>query len=116
MRSETRSFSHPAFTSRFQDDLSTPGLRLPIIGDRRPPSPLGFLQPDHWLAEYPTELINALNVLGWLVELEPQQAALLEKICAGPTITAEELRAAGSLETGPETSRGKQSFAHPELF
>ena len=60
----------------------------PIIGDRRPPSPLGNIQPDHWLAEYTTELINVLNVLGCLVDLEPAQAALLEKICAGPTITA----------------------------
>ena len=54
----------------------------PIIGDRRPPSPLGNIQPDHWLATYTTELINVLNVLGWLVEIEPQQAALLEQICA----------------------------------
>ena len=28
----------------------------PIIGDRRPPSKLGDIQPDHWLAEYTTEL------------------------------------------------------------
>lgn len=43
----------------------------PLIGDRRPPSLLGNLQPDHWLAEYTTELLNVLNVLGWLVGLEP---------------------------------------------
>ena len=49
----------------------------PIIGDRRPPSPLGDVQPDHWLAEYTTELINVLNVLGLLVDLEPTQAELL---------------------------------------
>src|SRR6266478_6499172 len=70
----------------------------PIIGDRRPPSPLGDIQPDHWLAEYTTELINVLNVLGWLVELEPVQAKLLEKVCSGPTISSEELRIAGALE------------------
>ena len=39
----------------------------PIIGDRRPPSTLGDIQPDHWLAEYTTELINVLHVLGRLV-------------------------------------------------
>jgi hypothetical protein len=55
----------------------------PIIGDRRPPSPLGDIQPDHWLAEYTTELIDVLHVLGRLVELEPLQADLLERICAG---------------------------------
>ena len=46
----------------------------PIIGERRLPSPLGAIQPDHWLAEYTTELINVLNVLGWLVDLEQIQA------------------------------------------
>ena len=88
----------------------------PVIGDRRPPSPLGQIQPDHWLAEYTTELINVLNVLGWLVDLEPQQAALLEKICAGPTITAEELYAVGALERPSEPNRKSPSPATPDLF
>ncbi len=63
----------------------------PIIGDRRRPSPLASIQPDHWLAEYTTELINVLNVLGWLVELEPKQGDLLARICDGPLISAQEL-------------------------
>jgi hypothetical protein len=58
----------------------------PIIGDRRPPSKLGDIQPDHWLAEYTTELLNVLNVLALLVEMEPDQAKLLEAICEGPTL------------------------------
>lgn len=58
----------------------------PIIGDRRPPSKLGEIQPDHWLAEYTTELLNVLNVLALLVEMEPAQAKLLEEICGGPTL------------------------------
>ncbi len=58
----------------------------PIIGDRRPPSKLGDIQPDHWLAEYTTELINVLHVLALLVEMEPIQAKLVEAICAGPTL------------------------------
>lgn len=70
----------------------------PIIGDRRPPSPLGDIQPDHWLPEYTTELLNVLNVLGLLVELEPEQADLLERICAGPLISEADLKAAGALE------------------
>lgn len=53
---------------------------------RRPPSRLGDIQPDHWLAEYTTELLNVLNVLALLVELEPDQAKLLEAICGGPTL------------------------------
>lgn len=63
----------------------------PIIGDRRPPSPLGEIQPDHWLAEYTTEFMNVLNVLGLLVEIEPQQTSLLQRICDGPTISRAEM-------------------------
>ena len=62
------------------------------MGDRRPPSPLGDIQPDGWLAEYTTELINVLNVLGRLTKLEPKLAELLERICAGPTINGEDLK------------------------
>ena len=53
----------------------------PIIGDRRPPSKLGEIQPDHWLAEYTTEMLNLLHVLALLVEMEPAQAKLMEAIC-----------------------------------
>ena len=35
-----------------------------VIGERRPPSPLEKIQPDRWLAEYTTELLNVLYVLG----------------------------------------------------
>jgi hypothetical protein len=59
----------------------------PQIGDRRTPSPLGEIQPDGWLAEYTTELLNVLHVLGRLVLLEPAQAGLLDRICAGPLLT-----------------------------
>ncbi len=60
----------------------------PQIGDKRKPSPLGDIQPDHWLPEYTSELINVLNILGMLVELEPKQADLLQRICDGPLIPA----------------------------
>jgi hypothetical protein len=73
----------------------------PIIGDRRPPSKLGEIQPDHWLPEYTTELLNVLNVLGWLVRLEPEQAKLLDQICEGPTITADEVQAAIAAAAAP---------------
>jgi hypothetical protein len=58
----------------------------PIIGDRRPPSKLGEIQPDHWLAEYTTELLNVIHVLALLVEMEPAQAKILEAICEGPLL------------------------------
>ena len=88
----------------------------PIIGERRPPSPLGEIQPDHWLAEYTTELINVLNVLGWLVDLEPVQTKLLESICSGPTISLDELHAAGALELQTKAKHGLQKSAEPDLF
>jgi hypothetical protein len=63
----------------------------PIIGDRRPPSPLDKIQPDHWLPEYTTDLVNLLRVLGRLIALEPKQADLLARICDGPLIHAEDI-------------------------
>jgi hypothetical protein len=62
----------------------------PQIGDRRPPSPLDRVQPEHWLPEYTSDLIDLLNVIGRLVELEPRQADLLERILAGGKIEAAE--------------------------
>jgi hypothetical protein len=63
----------------------------PQIGDRRAPSKLGEIQPDHWLPEYTTELLNVINVLGLLVRLEPKQAALLDEIVDGPLIPASKI-------------------------
>ena len=77
----------------------------PIIGDRRPPSKLGDIQPDHWLAEYTSELTNLLHVLGWLVALEPDQATLLDYICTTPTLSTAMLHEAGALGTGETTAR-----------
>ncbi|WP_137155336.1 type ISP restriction/modification enzyme [Rhizobium sp. FKL33] len=61
----------------------------PIIGDRRPPSPLDRIQPDHWLAEYTSDLMNLLHVLGRLVRLEPAQANLLQRILDKPMLSLE---------------------------
>ena len=72
----------------------------PIIGDRRPPSRLGEIQPDHWPAEYTTELLNVLNVLGRLVELQETQAELLGRVCSGEIISGGELRETGALDAG----------------
>jgi hypothetical protein len=77
----------------------------PIIGDKRPPSPLDSIQPEGWLAEYTTDLLDLLNVLGRLIALEPAQTDLLERICATRLITQEELLEAGAL-IGPETKAG----------
>jgi hypothetical protein len=69
----------------------------PIIGDRRPPSPLDSIQPDHWLPEYTDDLLDLLHVLGRLIALQPKQADLLQRICDNPLLSADELRNAGAL-------------------
>jgi hypothetical protein len=74
----------------------------PIIGDQRPPSPLDGIQPDSWLPEYTTDLLDLLNVLGRLIALEPAQADLLDRICASPLRSADELRSAGAFTTAAE--------------
>ena len=91
----------------------------PIIGDRRKPSPLGNIQPEGWLAEYTTELLHVLNILGRLVALEPKQADLLKRVCAGPTISGDDLKAAVAA-TPPTTplkrSRRRRSENQGELL
>ena len=82
----------------------------PIIGDRRPPSPLERIQPDGWLAEYTTELMNVLHVLGRLVALEPRQADLLGRICDGTLLSGDDLRADGAFDS---SSTGRGSGADP---
>lgn len=65
----------------------------PLIGDKRPPSPLGEIQSEGWLPEYTTELLNVLHVLTRLCALEPAQADLLARVVDGPTINVGQLGA-----------------------
>ena len=85
----------------------------PLIGDKRPPSPLDGIHPNHWLPEYTTDLLNLLHVLGRLVRLEPQQKDLLGRICSGPLLDVEDLREAGAL-TGPPKVKGGRIHAGPD--
>ncbi len=82
----------------------------PIIGERREPSPLGEIQPDHWLPEYTTELLNVLNVLALVVELEPKQAELLARICDGPLISESDLQTANALAGKESADRGPKEI------
>ena len=76
----------------------------PILGDRRKPSQLSDIQPDHWLADYTSDLLDLLNVLSRLVTLEPQQSALLDEILAAPLLDHTALSAVGALQTQPTGS------------
>lgn len=89
----------------------------PMIGDRRPPSPLEKIQPDHWLDEYTVDLMNLLHVLGRLIKLEPAQAGILDRVCAGALLSGQALAEAGAL-TSPPTPRGRRRTQGPgaDLF
>ena len=88
----------------------------PVIGERRPPSPLEKIQPDRWLAEYTTELLNVLHVLGRLVALEDRQANLLTRICDGPLISADTLRTVGAFDVKGKGKGGKADARQPSLL
>ena len=79
----------------------------PIMGDRRTPSELGKIQPDHWLPEYTTDLLNLLHVLGRLVRLEPAQADMLNRICDGELISASDIPATKTIPA--KSSRRKSA-------
>jgi hypothetical protein len=76
----------------------------PLIGDKRPPSPLEKIQPEGWLHEYTTDLLDLLHVLGRLVALEPAQADLLARICAGRLIQLPRLLASGLRDGAAESA------------
>ncbi|MDN5715677.1 MAG: N-6 DNA methylase [Janibacter sp.] len=57
----------------------------PVIGERRV-SDLMKTQPDRWLPEYTSDLVDLLNITGLLVELGEEQATLLADIFAGETV------------------------------
>ncbi|MCW3765055.1 N-6 DNA methylase [Paenarthrobacter sp. PAE-2] len=67
-----------------------------VIGDRVV-SPLLKIHGDRWTAEYTSQLIDLLNVIGMLVELEVEQASLLKRVLDAPTISVDDLTAAGVL-------------------
>jgi hypothetical protein len=58
-------------------------------------SPLDDIHVEEWPREWSEELIDLLTVLTRLVELEPAQADLLDRILAGPIITKDELAERG---------------------
>ena len=88
----------------------------PLIGDRRPPSALEKVQPGGWLAEYTTELMNVLHVLGRLVALEPRQADLLGRICDGPLLSADDLQANGAFDASVTVRRGRANEGQGSLL
>lgn len=48
-----------------------------------------------WTADFTTELLQLINVLTLLADLEPKQADILDRVLAGPLISATELEDSG---------------------
>jgi Type ISP C-terminal specificity domain/N-6 DNA Methylase len=67
---------------------------------RKRTSELDNINPVNWTAQFDDELLDLLNVLGRCVMLEPAQANILERVCAGDLITALDLKGAG-VHLGP---------------
>ena len=73
----------------------------PSMANRRS-SPLKQIQAMAWRADYTSELIDLLNVLGLLADLEPEQAELLARIIGGPVISVDDLTGAHVLPVPAE--------------
>ena len=69
----------------------------------RKSSPLDDIGPERW--EFTEELLQLLWVLEETVRLEPEGAALLEEVCAGPLFTAAELPTPTDAERRPPAAR-----------
>ena len=82
----------------------------PVIGEKRAPSPLDGIQTDSWMAEYTTDLMDLLHVLGRLVRVEKQQAELMERVCTGPLVDVEEMTKAGALAMPLSATGGRARY------
>ncbi|MET9127195.1 type ISP restriction/modification enzyme [Streptomyces sp. NPDC004528] len=73
-------------------------------------SELDHIRPNHWLPSWSEELQNVLAVLWHLVEAQPAQSLLLDRILASPLISVEELLRRGVL---PVPERARRSAPAP---
>lgn len=85
----------------------------PLIGDKRPPSPLDKLRPVGWPADYTSDLVDLLHVLTGLTELEPAQADLLDRVMDSSLVDANEVLKTSSKTT--KMSRGRTDERQQEM-
>jgi Type ISP C-terminal specificity domain/N-6 DNA Methylase len=82
----------------------------------RHPTELDHIRPSYWTIETIDELLDLLQVLSMLVDLEPAQSELLNRVCAGPLITVDDLIAASVLPVPPPAQRAPSADQQPTLF
>jgi type ISP restriction-modification system protein len=80
------------------------GYRKPGPEGRRV-SALDAIVAESWPAQFTTELLELLNVLGLLSDVHPLQAELLERILDGPLVDVDDLTAAGVLPVPPKARK-----------
>lgn len=83
--------------------------------DGRRSSPLDAVVNTTWDPDWTSELLETLNVLTLLVDLEPTQAALLERITSGPLITVDDL-VRGGVTVAERPTPAAPGRASPQLF
>ena len=83
--------------------------------DGRRSSPLDAVVNTTWDPDWTSELLEMLNVLTLLVDLEPAQANLLDRIVSGPLITVDDLVRAGVTVAERPTPAAPGRVA-PQLF
>jgi hypothetical protein len=71
----------------------------------RHPTLLDYTRPTYWTSTMNDELRDLLHVLGLLIDLEPAQRDLLQRVCAGPLVTVDDLLTAGVLPVPPSAQR-----------
>lgn len=88
--------------------------RQPRPRHRKVTSPLDEINATRWTSDFDDELLELLEVLRRCVALEPAQAELLDRICAGPVVTVQDLEREGVFPVSP--SARKPPKVGPTLF
>jgi hypothetical protein len=83
--------------------------------DGRRSSPLDAVVNTTWDPDWTSELLEMLNVLTLLVDLEPAQANLLDRIVSGPLITVDDL-VRGGVTVAERPTPAAPGRAVPQLF
>jgi len=84
----------------------------PIMGDRRV-SALQSIQPDQWPADYTRDLIDLLNVIGLLIDVEPEQSDLLAAVCNSSQISVADLAGVGVLPVPKDARKPSATPTEP---
>jgi hypothetical protein len=81
---------------------------------RRPPAGRPDLVPTAWSAQWTTELLQLVWVLEALVDLEPRQMDLIDRITNGPLISVSDMEHAGILPV-PSAARKTAQYAPADV-